>query len=402
MSFFSSLQSANSPQKGDTRRARKLHLPGTRIVEYVSQFGDFSIALFEYFLHKADQIFWLMHFLTIKQIELFVNIKFHAVASLIWSGGRVGKRFRYLFVVFFVFGMFLAGGVFQGRLVVEEQQSDLQFLASSSSIILGEASAATFTGESSLLDTPQEHTVEDGETLVSIGQKYGISLESIKFANSLTSNNVRVGQVLKIPPVEGTLHVVRRGDTIESVSRRYGVPSQTIVDFNYLDAPYTLVEGTTITIPDAKSTDAPKNYYAGRSGYDTSAYGVIPYAGGDGPKGTGQFVWPFSGIISQGYNRYHPGIDIAANSGDILAADKGVVVRAGWWQGGYGNAVQVDHRNGFVTTYAHMSVIAVSTGDEVEKGQKLGVVGSTGRSTGPHLHFTVQLDGQYLNPLDQL
>ena len=85
-----------------------------------------------------------------------------------------------------------------------------------------------------------------------------------------------------------------------------------------------------------------------------------------------------------------------------LFYDKGKIIRAGWWTGGYGNAVQIDHGNGYISTYAHMSVISVSTGEDIEKGQKIGEIGSTGRSTGPHLHLTIQIEGKYLNPLTVL
>ncbi len=369
------------------------------IVEYLTQFGAFGSAVFDYLFKKIGQAFQLAHYVTIKQIEILVGIKFKTVSSLIWSGGKVGRNIRYIFIVLFVWTIFLAGGIFQGQLVSKEGSSRDEFLATND-FILAEATAATDTGERSLLDEPISHTVAEGETLDSIGQKYNISIESIKFANTLTSEKLKVGQVLTIPPVDGTIHKVAKGDTIETLSRRYRVPSQIIVDFNYLDAPYTLTEGQLITIPDAQVPQA-ERFYAGTNSYDSSAYGIIPYAG-SGAKGTGQFVWPFSGIITQTFSSYHPGLDIAANSGDIIAADKGTVIRAGWWQGGYGNAVQVDHGNGSVTTYAHMSVISVSTGDEVQQGQKLGVVGSTGRSTGPHLHFTIQKDGHYIDPLKEL
>ena len=176
------------------------------------------------------------------------------------------------------------------------------------------------------------------------------------------------------------------------------------MDFNYIDSTFVLEEGTYVIVPEAQIPTAQK-YYAGSVIYDTSAYGLIPYAGNLKEKGSGQFMWPFSGIITQTFSRYHPGLDIAATTGDIVSVDKGKVIRAGWWQGGYGNAVQVDHGNGYVTTYAHMNSIAVSTGDTVERGQKLGVVGNTGNVrgiTGIHLHFTVQEGGRYIDPASLL
>lgn len=296
--------------------------------------------------------------------------------------------------------LFFLGGIFQSRLVDQDVIEKKSFL-SSNYVFYEKASASTLSAEKILLDQPVEHEVKEGESLQDISKKYNISLESVKFANNLTANTVTAGQILKIPPVEGTLHTVGSGDTLEKLSKRYNVPVQTIVDFNYIDSPYVLSEGQVLTIPDAQRPET-KKYYAGSTVYDLSSYGVIPYAGDVAQAGEGKFIWPLSGVLTQFFGRYHPGLDIANRTGDIIATDKGIVIRSGWWEGGYGNAVQVDHGNGYVTTYAHMSSIAVSVGDEVDRGQKLGVVGSTGRSTGPHLHFTIQLEGKYLDPLSVL
>jgi murein DD-endopeptidase MepM/ murein hydrolase activator NlpD len=121
--------------------------------------------------------------------------------------------------------------------------------------------------------------------------------------------------------------------------------------------------------------------------------------------GSGRFIWPVSGggRISSRYGirngRMHRGLDIAAATGTpVLAADGGTVVQAGW-QGAYGNLVTIDHGNGFVTKYAHNSSISVSRGQRVQKGQQIARVGSTGNSTGPHLHFEVIRNGQHTNPL---
>ncbi len=368
-------------------------------IEFLKVIFQFVVALIEFLIHKLDSLIYGLKSITVKNIEAFINLKFQVISKMIWSRGRIGAHIRYAFIFSFIVVIFLAGGIFQSKLIDEGTIGENTFL-SSQSILLETATAATFEGKSKLLSGPIEHTVEEGETLNSIAKKYGIPPEYIKAANNLTYDRVKVGETLQIPPVEGALHTVKQGETIESIARKYKVPPQSIVDYNYIDAPYTLTEGQILTIPNA---ELPKKerYYVGENVYDTHAYGILPSTQ-HSVKGTGQFAWPFHGVISQGYHRYHHAIDIAANSGDITAADKGVVVRAGWWKGGYGNAVQIDHGNGYVTTYAHMSVISVSVGDKVERGQKIGVVGSTGRSTGPHVHFTVQKDGAYINPFSVL
>jgi murein DD-endopeptidase MepM/ murein hydrolase activator NlpD len=370
------------------------------VEQHFFKLGEFFVFFLSYLIHKLDSFYYGLKWLAFKNLDLFSAVRFKTAASLVRSRGRIAARYRYLFIMFLSVSLFFLGGIFQSRLIDQETSDQTSFL-SSNYIFYEKATASTVSGEKVLLDEPVEHEVKEGETLQDISKKYNISLESVKFANNLTANTVTPGQVLKIPPVDGTLHNVVAGDTLEKLSKRYNVPVQTIVDFNYIDSPYVLAEGQVLTIPDAQRPET-KKYYAGSTVYDISSYGVIPYAGNVASIGEGKFVWPLSGVLTQFFSRYHPGLDIANNTGDILATDKGTVVRSGWWEGGYGNAVQVDHGNGYVTTYAHMSSIAVSVGDEVDRGQKLGVVGSTGRSTGPHLHFTIQLEGKYLDPLSVL
>jgi murein DD-endopeptidase MepM/ murein hydrolase activator NlpD len=125
---------------------------------------------------------------------------------------------------------------------------------------------------------------------------------------------------------------------------------------------------------------------------------ITPDAGA--VSGSGNFVWPAAGRITQGYSFYHKAFDIAnGGGGPILAADSGTVVIAGWVDNsGYGNRVMIDHGNGYVTLYGHMSVVQVRPGQRVNRGDVLGQMGSTGRSTGTHLHFEIRSGGGLLNP----
>lgn len=126
---------------------------------------------------------------------------------------------------------------------------------------------------------------------------------------------------------------------------------------------------------------------------------------GDGElyaAGGGNLVWPVTGSISQGYRSGHAAIDIAGSTGTpVVAADGGYITYAGW-QGGYGNFVIINHGNGMVTRYAHLSKISVGVGQQVAQGETIGTRGSTGRSTGPHLHFEVFINGTATNPLNSL
>ena len=114
-----------------------------------------------------------------------------------------------------------------------------------------------------------------------------------------------------------------------------------------------------------------------------------------------RFVWPTHGVITQYFWQYHPGIDIAADVGtQEFATDGGQVVFAGW--GSYGIYVEIDHGNGFHSIYGHMSAVLVKTGEAVTQGQLIGLMGATGRATGPHLHFEIRFQGVPQNPIDLL
>jgi murein DD-endopeptidase MepM/ murein hydrolase activator NlpD len=121
----------------------------------------------------------------------------------------------------------------------------------------------------------------------------------------------------------------------------------------------------------------------------------------DGAYGSGVFSWPASQHVLSGNDYWsgHLGIDIAGALGDgVFAADAGVVVFAGWAYGGYGNMIMIDHGNGYQTLYAHLSSVSARCGQSVYTGTYIGALGSTGNSTGPHLHFEVRYLGGFINP----
>ncbi|RPI31013.1 MAG: M23 family metallopeptidase, partial [Chloroflexota bacterium] len=140
----------------------------------------------------------------------------------------------------------------------------------------------------------------------------------------------------------------------------------------------------------------------GKAGVSKSVYGPGACEGGyDGAYGTGFFVWPIGNHVLSGNDYWsgHLGIDIAAAVGDgIFAADSGVIVFAGWATGGYGYMIMVDHGNGYQTLYAHLSQVSARCGQSVSQGQFIGGAGSTGNSTGAHLHFEVRYSGGFISP----
>lgn len=236
------------------------------------------------------------------------------------------------------------------------------------------------------------YTIQKGDTLSSIAEKFGVSIDTIKWSNDIKRDSLSIGDELKIPPVTGIVHKVREGETIYAIAKRYKTESQKIVnfpfnDFSDLDT-FALNVGQTLMVPDGVMPEAPAR-----------ATPIPPVFAG----GTGQFQWPVSGLITQYPVWYHNALDIA-NPGlpGIAAADSGVVTLVEYLRYGYGQHVIVDHGNGFSTLYAHMSEIYVKPGDSVTRSQIIGKMGSSGRSSGAHLHFEVRKNGIIVNPLSFL
>lgn len=252
------------------------------------------------------------------------------------------------------------------------------------------------------------HTVGEGETLQSIAERYGLQPETIVWENNLSSTKatLEVGTELNILPIDGLRHKVAKGETIYTIAEKYGLSdaqAQMIVDYPFNefanDETFELAVGQYIMVPDGVKQSASSSGATYRP-----TYAIALTANAGDVSGSGAFMWPASGGISQGYKAgIHMAIDIANRSaGPILAADAGTVIAAGWDNSGYGNRVIIDHGNGFITLYAHMSSLSVQAGQGVNQGSVVGQMGSTGRSTGTHLHFEIRSGGAFLNPLQYL
>lgn len=246
-----------------------------------------------------------------------------------------------------------------------------------------------------------DHEVKAGETISSIASDYAVTEETIYWENDLTAKSaIKPGQKLKILPVPGVAHKIVPGDTIYSVAKKYRANSQAILDFpfNNIGDNFALTTGDMLIVPDGappeQAKPAPVQYLAKgqKENFDIANLG------------SSQFGWPASGGITQYFSWYHPGDDIAnLAGGPIRAADSGTVIVAGFVDStGYGNRVMIDHGNGYVTLYGHLSVNYVSVGQKIAKGEVLGMMGSTGRSTGTHLHFEIRKNGVNQNPLAYL
>ncbi len=252
------------------------------------------------------------------------------------------------------------------------------------------------------------YTVHPGDSLQGIAQMFGVSVNTIVWANNIRGA-IQPGDQLIILPISGVQYTVRGGDTLQSIAKRYSADAGEIAQYNDLADNAALTAGQTILIPNGEvSAPAPAPTSHGSSGSlsgtvrskpasagSARAAGVIErYLGGGGPSIPGYYSWPIAGgVITQGLHGWNA-IDIGAPVGtSIYAAAAGTVIIAkqnGAWNGGYGNYVVVSHPNGTQTLYAHMSHVVTSVGAHVVSGQLIGKVGSTGESTGPHLHFEVR------------
>jgi murein DD-endopeptidase MepM/ murein hydrolase activator NlpD len=248
-----------------------------------------------------------------------------------------------------------------------------------------------------------QYTVESGDTVSSIAQKFGITSDTIIWQNNLTSKDaIKEGQTLEILPIDGVAHKVSKGDTIYSIGKKYGLDEsevQAVTEFPFNtfvnDETFELAVGQIVIVPNGVKPDPQIPSGATRPRQLTPNAGTV--------VASGSFVWPTQGTISQRFAWYHPAIDIANRAApNILAADAGKVITSGWSSVGYGNHVIIDHGNGYKTLYAHMQRLFVVEGQTVTRGSAIGQMGSTGRSTGTHLHFEVILNGARLNPLGVL
>jgi murein DD-endopeptidase MepM/ murein hydrolase activator NlpD len=248
-----------------------------------------------------------------------------------------------------------------------------------------------------------KYVIQNGDTLSTIAVKFGITSDSIKWSNNITDENfIKPGSEINIPSVTGIVYTVKSGDTIEGIASKFKTSSALIVDQNDLYGEDIIV-GNQVIVPDgvieAPPAPAPAPKVATTSSYGSGRYGSSAPIGR-----TGSFRFPTNVGRMGYYNGYHYwAIDVPNSIGTpIYAADSGQIVEAKYgYNGGYGNTILISHGAGFSTRYAHMSTLLI-LGGYVQKGQVIGYMGSTGRSTGSHLHFEIMINGGKQNPLRYL
>jgi LysM repeat protein len=229
------------------------------------------------------------------------------------------------------------------------------------------------------------YVVREGDSLSAIAHMFGVSKNTIIWANDIKRGSlITMGQTLIILPVSGVTHTVRAGDTLATIAKKYGGNMEEISSFNNFDPGTALAAGSEVIIPDGEIVTVPPSRQTSLPKAQGGKSGLPAYSG--------YFMRPVDGVKTQGIHGYN-GVDIAAAPGSqIVAAAAGevLIARSGGWNGGYGNYIVVKHENGTQTLYAHTARNLVAVGESVVQGQVIAYVGSTGKSTGPHLHFEVR------------
>ncbi len=230
-----------------------------------------------------------------------------------------------------------------------------------------------------------EYTVQEGDLLSFIASDYGVSTESILWANNLKDpHSLRVGQVLKIPPVSGVIHKIKQGETISTLAQKYGIEQEKIIEFNSLPQGGQLAVGDELMIPGGKPLGSQLAGAPSQKSVEVTRFSYLPDL-------AGFFMIPTAGF---NWGRIHGrnGVDMAnsCNTAIYAAAEGQVTVADGeGWNSGFGKYIKISHPNGTETLYSHANKILVAVGEFVSKGHQIALMGTTGKSTGCHLHFEV-------------
>lgn len=241
------------------------------------------------------------------------------------------------------------------------------------------------------------YPVGNGDTLSEIAEKFNTSVNTIRWENNISGQKISVGQKLKIfPDFVGVKHTVKSGDTISKIADKYDAIAEDISIFNDIPSGEILKKDRIIFVPNGiiktvVSTPTPSS----GSSYAVSSNTKVQ---------SGFYIRPVPGAVTSPYGPrkggFHPGVDLRGIEGitPVVAAANGVVVKvvSGCAEGrkkcgsGYGNHIDIEHSNGDITRYAHLSRVLVNVGQLVSQGQSIGVLGNTGNSTGPHLHWEIE------------
>lgn len=250
----------------------------------------------------------------------------------------------------------------------------------------------------------EEYIVREGDVISSIAERFGVSAGTILWENKLGPYDViRPGRKLVILPVSGVTYKVARGETLETIAKKFNVDVSRITEYNEAATGKKLAVGASLVIPGGRPYVAPRPIAPTPTPTRLTTRTTVPKPASAlpaAPEAGTRLLWPtVSHHINQYYSWRHTGLDVHGRlDSPIYASDDGVVVVVENKRTGYGKSIVIDHGNGIRTRYAHASQMFVVAGESVERGQIIAMVGSTGRSTGPHLHYEVLVAGKRVNP----
>ena len=364
-----------------------------------------------YFKVRTRQFIYFSFVLGIYLIDLILDVKTWSIRRMFWGRSSFYRTSFHLMISTITIIALISGVSSRLNII---SANDTQGLDLTSGVI-GRQDIFSQSGTAESISSVSEdevdyrifrHKVQEGETLSQISELYGISSNSIRWANQLTSDSIKVGQVVRIPEIDGAFVKVKSGDTLESIAARNSGNIADILDLNSNIIDYrnpVLTEGMEVFIPGGEiplPTPTKKPYvYAYQPRVNPAA---PPATSVSIPSGT--FIHPLQNCggwsWSRGYSSWHRGADMARNGGCwINAAASGTVIKAQWGGGGEGNHVVIDHGNGLWTRYYHgTNNYAVRVGDSVSAGQSILYMGNTGYSFGTHLHFEIVVNGVRVNP----
>lgn len=231
-----------------------------------------------------------------------------------------------------------------------------------------------------------DYTVKPGDTVWDIAIAHGTDEDSILALNEIRPSTIQIGMKLKVPTFKGAVYKVQGGDTLSEIAAAFGLTTEEVMKQNQIANAASLQVGQTLMLPGAAVQASSRNQVASR--------GTVRSARWAWPLWNGQVTSEFG----PRWGAHHNGIDIAAGTGTPVGASRPGTVTFAGWDGGYGYAVVINHGDGTESRYAHASSITVNVGDWVNTGEMVIRVGSTGNSTGPHLHFEILVNGVQKNP----
>jgi len=296
-----------------------------------------------------------------------------------------------------------SGAVAGSKQGATNQQQNIE---ENKSLVLGNEGSALIKPEINPMQANQEYrdelttyVVREGDTVGSIAEDFDVSEQTIMWANNLNKYSIiRPGQTLQILPINGISYKVVKGDNLAKIATKFKANISKIIEFNKLADQSDINVGDVLIIPEGQP------YYPPIQPTQLGSFRQIFQEPAAEPLGEGKMLWP-NGCrrITQYFSWHHTGVDIACQAGtSIKAADDGKVFLVEYKNTGYGHSVRIDHGAGKTTVYGHMTTIFVTVGETVKRGQVIGLEGSTGHSTGPHLHFEVRFNGKVYNPLNYI